>query len=182
MIVLESLLIGIAFGSVLERAGLADCRKLAAQFYLTDMTVFKVMFTAIVSTMLALFWMGHFGLIDPLTVQPLTTYLLPQFIGGILFGVGFIVGGYCPGTSCAAAAVGRGDAFAFLGGMTAGIALFYSSGEEVLQWTRSGAMAALRIDHVMNTSQGWTIGLVTTIAVLGFWAAEAIERRKAAAT
>lgn len=178
MIVLESLFIGVAFGVVLERAGLADCRKLASQFYLTDMTVFKVMFTAIVSTMLSLYWLDHFGLIDPLTVQPLTTYFAPQFIGGILFGIGFIVGGYCPGTSCAAAAVGRGDALAFLGGMAAGIAVFYSSGEQVLQWTHGGAVDALRLDQVVDIPREWAVGLVTSVAILGFWASEAIERRK----
>jgi hypothetical protein len=56
--------IGVAFGFTLERAGLADAPKLARQFYLTDLTVFKVMFTALVTAMLGLFWLGRFGVVD----------------------------------------------------------------------------------------------------------------------
>src|SRR5450830_285707 len=57
-----AVLIGIAFGFVLERSGFGRAPKLAAQFYLRDMTVFKVMFTAIVTAMLGLVVTSAFGL------------------------------------------------------------------------------------------------------------------------
>ena len=96
--------IGIAFGACLERAGLGSARKLMGQFNLRDLAVFKVMFTAIVTAMLGLFWLSRFGLVD-LTQIPLSpTYLAPQIVGGLVFGAGFVIGGYCPGTSCVAAA------------------------------------------------------------------------------
>ena len=82
--------IGIAFGWALERAGLGSARKLAGQFYLTDLTVFKVMFSAIVTAMLGVFWLGRLGLLDLARVYVPETFLLPQLVGGLLFGVGFV--------------------------------------------------------------------------------------------
>jgi len=88
------LAIGFGFGFALERAGFGNSRKLAAQFYLHDMTVLKVMFTAIVLAMLLIFWSAAMMLLDleRLFVNP--TYLWPGIIGGFILGMGFIVGGY----------------------------------------------------------------------------------------
>jgi len=57
-------LIGIGFGFFLERAGFGNARKLAAQFYLYDMTVFKVMFSAIVTAMIGLYYLSVLGFVD----------------------------------------------------------------------------------------------------------------------
>ena len=108
--------IGVGFGFFLERAGFGSSRKLAAQFYFTDMAVFKVMFSAIVTAMLGLFYLSWAGLVDISMVYVSPTYLLPQLIGGLVLGLGFIVGGYCPGTSVVGMSTGRLDAFAFGGG------------------------------------------------------------------
>src|SRR5207253_7483606 len=104
--------IGVAFGWCLERAGLGSARKLVGQFYGTDLTVFKVLFTAIVTAMLGAFWLGRFGVLDLANVYVPETYWLPQLAGGLLFGAGFVVAGLCPGTSCVAAATGRIDGVA----------------------------------------------------------------------
>ena len=98
--------IGFAFGWFLERGGLGNARKLAGQFYLTDLTVFKVMFSAIVTAALGVFWSERIGLLDLSQVAVPPTFIMPQLIGGLVFGVGFITGGLCPGTSCVAAASG----------------------------------------------------------------------------
>src|SRR5678815_5340861 len=116
-----ALAIGIAFGWCLERAGMGSARKLAGQFYLTDLTVFKVMFSAIVTAMLGAFWLGRIGVLDLSRVYVPETFILPQLVGGLVFGVGFAVGGLCPGTSCVAAATGRGDGFMLLSGMFTGV-------------------------------------------------------------
>jgi hypothetical protein len=86
--------LGVGFGFALERAGFGDARKLAAQFYLHDMTVLKVMFTAIVTAMLLIFLASALLLLDfdRLYVNP--TYLWPAIVGGLLLGMGFIIGGY----------------------------------------------------------------------------------------
>ena len=90
-------LIGIGFGFFLERAGFGSARKLTAQFYLTDLAVFKVMFTAIVTAMLGVFYLGWIGFLDVSLVYITPTYLLPQIAGGLILGIGFAIGGIVPG-------------------------------------------------------------------------------------
>ena len=107
-----ALIIGVAFGWCLERSGMGSARKLMGQFYLTDLTVFKVMFTAIITAMLGIFWLGWIGVLDIARVYVPETYILPQLVGGIIFGVGFATAGLCPGTSCVSAVTGRGDGVA----------------------------------------------------------------------
>jgi len=107
-----AVLIGFAFGFVLERAGFGRAPKLAAQFYGTDMTVFKVMFSAIVTAMLGLVLASTMGLADFKAVADSAasaTFLVPMVAGGFLLGAGFIISGYCPGTSFVATASGKLD-------------------------------------------------------------------------
>lgn len=116
--------IGIGFGFFLERAGFGGARKLVAQFYLNDLTVFKVMFTAIITAMVGLYYLSVLGIVDLSLVYVGTTYLMPQIVGGLVLGVGFVVGGYCPGTSCVAVATGRIDGLVTLFGIVVGISIF----------------------------------------------------------
>ncbi len=89
-----ALLIGFGFGFILERGGLGDSRKLAAQFYFRDLTVFKVMFTAIVVAMIGLLVLTSVGVMDPDMIHINPTYLWPGIVGGLVMGVGFVIGGY----------------------------------------------------------------------------------------
>src|SRR5512146_1007862 len=113
--------LGIGFGFVLEQAGFGNCNKLAAQFYLKDQSVLKVMFTAIITAMVLLFWSSALGILDFDQVALNETHLWPGIIGGLLLGVGFIIGGYCPGTSVVSAATLKLDGLVFLLGCMAGI-------------------------------------------------------------
>jgi hypothetical protein len=88
------LVIGLGFGFALERAGFGNSRKLAAQFYLYDMTVLKVMFTAIVVAMLLLFWASALMRLDLDRVFVNPTYLWSGVLGGLVLGMGFVIGGY----------------------------------------------------------------------------------------
>ena len=89
-----ALLIGIAFGFFLERAGFGSARKLVAQFYLTDLSVFKVMFTAIVTAMVGLTVLSRAGFLDMEQLPLIGTYLVPMIVGGLVLGAGFVIGGY----------------------------------------------------------------------------------------
>ena len=116
-------LIGFGFGFTLERAGFGRAQKLAAQFYGTDLTVIKVMFGAIVTAMLGMVVLSGTGLVDFKAVADQATsatFLWPMIVGGLALGVGFIVSGYCPGTSFVAAASGKLDGLAVVGGVIAG--------------------------------------------------------------
>ena len=94
MILLTALAIGVAFGFVLERAGLGEPRKLLGLFYLEDFTMLKVMITAMAVAAAALALLAAAGVLDlaSLAVQP--TYLWPQIVGGLVLGIGFAIGGY----------------------------------------------------------------------------------------
>ena len=109
-------LIGIGFGWFLERAGFGSARKLMAQFYLTDMAVFKVMFTAVVTTMLGVTYLSWIGFLDLSLVYYIPTYWLTYVIGGLVLGAGFVIGGYCPGTSVVSMATGRIDGLVYVAG------------------------------------------------------------------
>jgi uncharacterized membrane protein YedE/YeeE len=116
--------VGLAFGYVLEIAGFANSKKLAGQFYFTDMTVLKVMFTGIIVAMVLIFSASAVGLLDYNLVWVNPTYLWPGIVGGLIMGFGFIIGGFCPGTSLVAAATGKIDGIFFVGGVFFGIFLF----------------------------------------------------------
>ena len=107
------LLIGFSFGFVLESAGFGNSKKLAAQFYFKDMTVLKVMFGAIIVAMVLIFGASAVGLLDYNLIWVNPTYLWPGIVGGLIMGAGFIIGGFCPGTSLVGAATLKLDAIFF---------------------------------------------------------------------
>ncbi len=175
-----ALMLGAAFGWFLERGGLGNARKLAGQFYLADFTVFKVMFSAIVTAMLGLFWLGRLGVVDVARVYVPETYLLPQLVGGLVFGAGFVVGGLCPGTSCVAAATGRLDGFALIGGMLGGIWLFGEAFPLVDGFYGSTPRGALTLPALVGLPHGVLVFAVVAIALGAFAGVNRLERARPA--
>jgi hypothetical protein len=171
--------IGIAFGFVLERAGFGSARKLAAQFYFTDMTVLKVMFTAIVTAMLGVTLLAAAGILDLSLVYLTPTNLLPQVAGGLLLGVGFVIGGYCPGTSCVSAATGRIDGMVYLAGIVAGIFIFGESFPLIEDFYESTPMGQVTLPQLTSLPYGLIVLAVVVMAIGAFAAAEWGERRMA---
>jgi uncharacterized membrane protein YedE/YeeE len=169
--------IGIAFGFALERAGLGDARKLAGQFYLTDFTVLKVMFSAIVTAMLGAYWLGRLGVIDLSLVYVPETWLLPQLAGGAIFGAGFVVAGLCPGTSCVAAATGRGDGLAVMLGMFAGVLVTGLAFDALRPFYESTARGALTLPQLVGVPYGVVVCAVVAMALGAFAIAERLEAR-----
>jgi uncharacterized protein len=165
---IAALAIGFAFGWCLERAGLGSAPKLAGQFYLRDLTVFKVMFSALLTAMLGAFWLDRFGLLDLTLVYLPETFAASQAVGGILFGAGFLVAGLCPGTSCVAAAAGRLDGFAVIGGMLFGILLFNVSYSQMEGLYTATAWGPITIAEVLGTSHGVMVAAVTSAALGAF--------------
>ena len=121
---LTAIAIGFGFGFVLERAGFGNARKLAGQFYLNDMTVFKVMFTAILVAMVGLYGLASLGMVDMSMVWINPTFIPAQAVGGFLLGIGFIMSGLCPGTSVVSMVSGRIDGWVTFVGIFLGISLF----------------------------------------------------------
>ena len=167
--------IGIAFGFALERAGLGNARKLSAQFLLRDFTVVKVMFTAVVTAMLGVYWLGRLGIVDGSFLYVPDTYLGPQTAGGVLFGAGFALAGLCPGTSCVSAATGRGDGLATAAGLFAGVLVTGLSFAPLQSFYESGGLGALTLPAVFALPPGVVVFLVTAMALSVFLIARRFE-------
>ena len=172
-----ALLIGIAFGVVLEQSGMGSARKLAGQFYLRDMTVFKVMFTAILTAMLGVFWLGWIGFVDVSRIYVPETFIAPQLVGGIIFGAGFALAGLCPGTSCVSAATGRPDGLAVVGGMFAGVLGVGLLFDRLSAFYSSTPRGAFTIPDALGVNYGVVVFAVVLLALGGFHVAERLEKR-----
>jgi uncharacterized membrane protein YedE/YeeE len=171
------IVVGFFFGFVLERAGFGNSRVLAAQFYLRNMRVLKVMFTAIVTAMLLVFWSSALGLLDisALFIQP--THLWPGIVGGLIFGAGFVIGGYCPGTAIVSASTLKLDGLFFVLGLAGGMFVF---GETLPSFQaffeKSGDLGDLTLGDVFGLGSGLLVLLVVLMALGMFVGAEWCER------
>ncbi|MCK6541493.1 YeeE/YedE family protein [bacterium] len=168
--------IGIGFGFFLEQAGFGSAVKLAQQFYLNDLSVFKVMFSALVTAMLGLFWLNKLDLLDLSAIRVLPTYIYPQLAGGVVFGVGFIMGGYCPGTCCVASVTGRMDGWIHFIGMMTGIFIFAEAYPYIESWYFSTSLGDITLFQFFQIPYGTAVFIVVMMALLGFVAAERIEK------
>jgi rhodanese-related sulfurtransferase len=171
------LLVGLAFGASLETAGFGNSKKLAAQFYFKDLTVFKVMFTAIIVACVLIFLSSAVGLLDYNLVWVPPTYLWPGIVGGLIMGAGFIIGGFCPGTSLVAMATGKIDGVFFVIGVLTGIFLFGESVSNFAVFFESSYMGRFTLPELFGVSYGMAVVGVVVMALMMFWGAEAIEAR-----
>lgn len=170
-------IIGIGFGFFLERGGFGNGRKLAAQFYFTDMTVLKVMFTAIVTAMIGLYYLSVLGVVDLSLVYVSPTYIVPQTLGGLTLGIGFVIGGYCPGTSCVAISTGRLDGLVYLFGIIAGIFVFGEAYPLIKDFYFATPMGQMTLPELFNLPYGVLVFAVVVMALGAFAAAEWGERK-----
>jgi rhodanese-related sulfurtransferase len=169
--------IGFAFGFTLEMSGFGDSRKLAAQFYFTELTVLKVMFTAIVTAMVLLFGAVSLGILNFSQVWVNPTYLWSGILGGLIMGVGFIIGGFCPTTSLASASTGKIDGMLFMLGGFVGAFLFGETEPLFTHWyNNAGYYGRVTLDQVFNLPVGVVVLLVVLMALFMFWGAEQLER------
>lgn len=169
--------IGIGFGFVLESAGFSSSRKLAGVFYGYDMVVLKVFFTAGITAMLGLLFFSLFGWIDLSLVYINPNYLYSALAGGVIMGAGFIMGGFCPGTSFCAASIGKIDALVFIGGLFIGILIF---GEGYALWDDfyyAQFKGIPKVSESLGLKDG-VMALVLVLVAFGmFWVAEWAEKK-----
>jgi hypothetical protein len=171
-------LIGAGFGAALEMGGLGNARKLAAQFYFRDLTVFKVMFTGIVTAMVLILLFGQLGWMDLSKLYINPTYWWPQIVGGLVLGFGFIIGGYCPGTSVVAASTGKIDGMLFLVGAMVGMAVFGLAFPLIEPLFMAGHMeGSPTVPSFLGVRPGLVALVMVVVALAGFVAAEWAERR-----
>lgn len=159
----SGLVCGVLFGYVLENAGFGSPLKLSSQFRLTDWSVFKVMFTAIVVAAFGFWGMRAMGLMAPDSLAVPPGLLMAAAVGGALVGAGFAVGGYCPGTSLVAMASGRLDAIVFFVGLFAGTYGFAAAFGPAMR----SMMAMGTIVEGDTFADAYGVSEVTMLAILG---------------
>lgn len=169
-------LVGVGFGFVLERAGFGRAPVLTAQFYGTDTRVLKVMFTAIVTALVGMTLLSGIGVLDLGALTVPDTYLWPHLVGGLLLGVGFVVSGYCPGTSVVAAASGRIDGLLTIGGVMVGTFLFGLVYPWLESFHNSGHLGVLRFTDLLGLPQAVLTAGVLAMAIGAFFVGEWAER------
>lgn len=121
MKLLLGLVTGLIFGFLLQKGAVTKYPVIVGQFLLRDFTVMKVMLTAVVVGGIGVYALNAAGLAT-LHVKP--AQLVAVAVGGLVFGVGMALLGYCPGTGVGAAAEGKKDAIVGLLGMMAGALIF----------------------------------------------------------
>lgn len=175
--VLSGLLVGIAFGYVLEQAGFSSSRRLAGLFYGRDFTVLRVFFTAAITAMSGVLLLGWAGLLDldAIFVNPL--FLGPAILGGVVMGFGFILGGYCPGTSVCAAAIGKKDAIVFVLGGFLGVLLYGEAYPAFAGFVGAGALGPVKVYDSLGVSRGAFVLFLIAAALAAFAATTWIERK-----
>ena len=172
-----ALLIGIAFGFILEASGFSSSRKLMGTFYLYDFTVIKVFFTASVTAMVGLLYFNYIGWInlDLIFINP--TFVNSALIGGGIMGLGFIMGGYCPGTSFCGAGIGKIDAIFYSIGMFIGILLFSEFYPLLSNLYEMNSLGPIKAYEFLNISAGLFVYIVMIVAIIVLLLAGIIERR-----
>jgi uncharacterized membrane protein YedE/YeeE len=163
-------IIGLGFGFVLEQAGFSTARKIVGVFYGFDMTVLRVFLTAVVTATVGLLYFNYLGWIDLSLIYINPTYIWSAIVGGVLVGLGMIVGGYCPGTSFAAATIGKIDGMVFIGGLFLGV-FFYG---ETYNWLfkdlhDAGNLGPITFYDVLGISSGMLEFFFLIFAILMFW-------------
>lgn len=174
---LFAVILGMGFGFALESSGFSSSRKIIGTFFGYDFVVVKVFFTAAIFASIGLLYFSYLGLVDFSTLYIQPTFLTSAIVGGIIMGVGFSMGGFCPGTSLCAAAVGRIDGLVFFGGMFIGVFLFSESFPLFETMFYSGSQGAKMINTVLGISPELFTFLLVLAAVGMFMGASWLERK-----
>lgn len=172
-----AIFIGIVFGFVLEASGFSSSRKLAGVFYGYDFAVLKVFFTAAAVSVLGIYYMNYLGYLDISQLYVHPTYLWGAIIGGVIMGVGFVAGGFCPGTSLCAVAIGKLDAWVYVGGIMIGVFLFselYSFFEPIYNGYSYGNITLM---DTFGWSPYWIIFIFAIIAIVAFAVSDMVRKK-----
>jgi rhodanese-related sulfurtransferase/uncharacterized membrane protein YedE/YeeE len=170
-------LIGIGFGFILEQAGFSSSRKLAGVFYGYDFVVLKVFFTAGITAATGVFFFSYFGWIDMSFVYVNPLYLWSAIVGGVIMGFGFILGGFCPGTSIAAAVIGKIDAIVFVAGIFIGVFIFGYFFDFFEPLYNAKNLGNVFVFDSLGMSQKWFLFALICMAVGAFIFTQYIENK-----
>lgn len=163
-------LFGIIFGFLLQKGGVAKYHILIGVLLLEDFTVIKVMLSAIIIGMVGIFSMHRLGMVE-LHLKP--TRYAANVLGGLVFGVGFALIGYCPGTGAAALGQGNYDALGGVLGLMAGSYLYAeASGALSRSVEKWGDRGKLTLPEILGTSTTTFVVVFAPLLALALFAIE----------
>lgn len=172
-----AVLLGMGFGFALEGSGFSSSRKIVGLFYGYDFTVLRVFFTATLTSAIGLLYFDYLGWIDMSMVYIHPTYVTAAIVGGVIMGIGFVSGGYCPGTSLCGVAIGRIDGLVFTGGLLLGIFSF-SEGFNFLEGLYTeNYLGTITITEFFGISPAWFMFFFTVAAVAIFYVTTLIRKK-----
>lgn len=172
-----ALLLGVAFGYILEASGFSSSRKLAGVFYGYDFVVIRVFMTAAMVAMVGLIYFEYMGWIDLSKIFILPTFLTSVIVGGVIMGLGFIMGGYCPGTSFTGVAIGKLDALFFTVGLYLGIFIFSTAFPLLKGIYYGGELGPVTVMETFGISRGLFVFLFVVATMIVFLIASLIKKR-----
>ncbi len=175
---LTGALTGLIFGFLLQKGGLTRADVIISQFLFRDYTVLKVMLTAIVVGGVGVYAMLQLGMIEKLHVKSAT--LVANIVGGLIFGKGMAILGYCPGSGVAAIGDGSRDAIPGVFGMLAGAAVY----AEMHPWLKANVLPLADLGKVtiaqeLGLSPWWLLAGLAVATAAGFFALERFEHARA---
>jgi len=173
-----ALVIGLFFGFFLERGGMGNPHKLTGVFYRTDFAVPKMMFTAILVAATGLCLLSDLNVLDMSRVYIIPTFFWPQMVGGILFGLGYLVSGYCPGTAVAGLASGRLDALVTTVGIGSGTLLFSALYPRLEGFYKTSDMGTSTLPELLHMNHWALNSIVYVLAGIMFYVMERNEHRR----
>ncbi|MCF6365477.1 MAG: YeeE/YedE family protein [Bacteroidales bacterium] len=172
-----ALVLGIAFGYILESAGFSSSRKLAGVFYGYDFVVLRVFFTAAITAAIGLFYFDYLGWLNFSEIYVNKLYVGSAIVGGMIMGLGFIIGGFCPGTSACAAAIGKVDAMIFIGGVVIGAIIFDAGYPLWGEFYESGGKGSATLYEDLGISRELLLFGFILFALFAFWATALIQKK-----
>nr|WP_319572155.1 YeeE/YedE thiosulfate transporter family protein [uncultured Draconibacterium sp.] len=172
-----AILLGVAFGFILEASGFSSSRNLAGVFYGYNFVVLRVFFTALIVAMVGLLYFDYVGWLNLTQIFILPTFLTPMIVGGIIMGVGFVLGGFCPGTSFTGIAIGKLDAVFFAIGLYLGIFGFSLAYPLFEDFFTSGDLGNVTLMEITGIPASYFAVAFTVVALTAFWVTMFIEKR-----
>lgn len=172
-----ALLIGIAFGFILEASGFSSSRNITGVFYGYNFVVLRVFMTAVIVAMIGLLYFNYMGWIDLNLIFVLPTYVNPMIVGSIIMGLGFVLGGYCPGTSYTGIAIGKIDAIVFTAGIFIGIFIFSEFFPLFEGFYNSGNLGNITMGEMFGISNAMVAFIFAIVALIAFYITWLIEKK-----
>ncbi|WP_457607288.1 DUF6691 family protein [Nitratifractor sp.] len=165
-----AVVLGFAFGFVLERTGFTRSQYIADTFYFKNIAVPKIMGVTIITTTTWFIFFAWMGWLDLDALFTPATYVWPYLVGGLLFGLGMVMAGYCPGTAVAGLGTGKSDALVFILGLFGGMFLYFVLYDAISGFASLGNLGVLKLHDLFggNAYTSYILTVALEAGIIGF--------------